>query len=154
MADSRISLSEPSLALLEALIDDMFRTMLTFESNTFDHGLKQYDEVFQQAREYMYEHFNEPLSIPDVAEAISASTRTLQIAFKNRCGWSPLQYLNDIRIEELRKILLKPEPDTTVTSAATNTGLFHLGRLGKIYDDRYGELPSATLRRSRVNRYQ
>lgn len=143
--------SSSSMAALEALVDDMFWAVCTLwiEHSAHRLHLNGYDELVRRAREYMRGSFGQPLSMPQIAGALGVNARTLQAAFRNRCGRTPWQVLSDIRIEEMRTRLLTPGPGTSVTSAATDAGLLHLGRASKAYRERYGELPSTTLRRSR-----
>jgi len=149
-------ISAAAVASLETLIEEMFWTAMTQEN---DCGVcqprrdKSY-EVVRKAREYMSENIAQPMSIPGIADSINVSVRALQAAFKSQYGRTPKQFLTQLRIEEMRKILLVPEEQTTVTSAQMDAGLFHLGRPSKFYKDRYGELPSTTLRRSRKTNYQ
>ncbi|MGO4102620.1 AraC family transcriptional regulator [Leifsonia sp. YAF41] len=84
----------------------------------------------------------------ELAAASSTSVRSLQQNFRSSLGTSPLQYLRDLRLEEVRKELLAAEPGTaTVTQVAARWGFVHLGRFAAAYRKRFAERPSDTLRR-------
>jgi transcriptional regulator GlxA family with amidase domain len=52
------------------------------------------------------------------------------------------------RLERVRLDLLTAGPGDSVTDIAMRWGFFHLGRFSSIYASHFGELPSATRRRS------
>jgi transcriptional regulator GlxA family with amidase domain len=59
-----------------------------------------------------------------------------------------MSYLREIRLQHARKDLSAADPtETTVTEIATRWGFLHPGRFSAQYRERFGEPPSATLRR-------
>jgi AraC-like DNA-binding protein len=140
------------LALIEALIEDLFFDALREPGDdSADEPGHRHDSLVRTAQVYMEAHLGEPLSTSDIAGALGVGTRTLQIAFQHLCGMAPKQFLTDIRLGAMRRHLTCPDPSTTVTSAAMDSGLFHVGRCSQAYRARYGELPSKTLHRARMS---
>jgi AraC-like DNA-binding protein len=100
------------------------------------------------AVEYVHEHVAEPLSVSDIAAAAGLSVRATQEAFQRHIGLTPLRYLQHVRLEQVRRELLRADPRTTsVQSIARAWGFAHLGRFSATYRDTYGEYPRNTLRR-------
>jgi transcriptional regulator GlxA family with amidase domain len=63
--------------------------------------------------------------------------------------------LTRLRLHRVRQALLAAPPaSTTVTTEALNWGFWHFGDFSRAYRDCFGELPSATLRRKRVDTKQ
>jgi len=60
-----------------------------------------------------------------------------------------MQFLRNLRMEEVRNGLLEPADSTSVTGEAARWGFLHFGRFSHEYRALYGELPSETLRKSR-----
>jgi AraC family ethanolamine operon transcriptional activator len=60
-----------------------------------------------------------------------------------------MQFLRNIRMEEVRAGLLQPNESTSVSSEASHWGFLHFGRFSNEYRALFGELPSETLRRAR-----
>ena len=141
-------------ALIEALIEDMFLDALIRDKDETDQrsDINRYDRVVRKAQAYIEAYFGDPISMSDIANAIGVGTRTLQMAFRNRCGMTPKQSLTEFRIRAMRNCLIHPESTTTVSTAAMASGLLHLGRCGVSYRELYGESPSETLRRARSSR--
>jgi AraC-like DNA-binding protein len=100
------------------------------------------------ARELIEAHHQEPLTVVDMAEAVGVSVRTLQTNFVRELGVSPMAYLRELRLGAARTELKAASTDTTVTRVALNHGYSHFGRFSVEYKRRFGESPSATLRRA------
>jgi AraC-like DNA-binding protein len=98
--------------------------------------------------EFILENAEKTLSLGDLAVIGGVSGRSLQYSFRRYTGCSPMEFLRRTRLERVQKELLHPIHDTTVTSTAMRWGFLHLGRFAGEYGARFGESPSATLRRS------
>jgi transcriptional regulator GlxA family with amidase domain len=57
-----------------------------------------------------------------------------------------MMFVKRVRLRHARRMLLAPEPDTTVAKVALMCGFGNLGNFAKDYRDVFGELPSHTLR--------
>jgi AraC-like DNA-binding protein len=105
-------------------------------------------KVIRHAAELIEEHACEPLTVEDIAEAVGLSVRAMQDGFRKFLGTTPTQHLRDVRLERVHAELAEADPAiTTVTDVAVRWGLLHPGRFSVQYRERFGESPSATLRR-------
>jgi AraC-like DNA-binding protein len=87
------------------------------------------------------------LTISEMAVHAGVSIRSLQEGFRSYIGLSPTQYLREIRLRRVHEELTKGQNrDRTVSEIAGGWGFTHMGRFSHYYADRYGELPSDTLR--------
>jgi AraC-like DNA-binding protein len=103
-----------------------------------------------QARDFIRAHLNEPISIDQVARAIGVSRRQLEYAFRTTFDVSPREFIHLRRLNEIRRTLLQSRPNVlSVTQAALDHGVSHLGRFAVSYRELFGESPSQTLRRGR-----
>ncbi|KEP68885.1 hypothetical protein DL1_08265 [Thioclava dalianensis] len=142
---------DTKIALIEALIDEMFmESMSPAAPDRLTPGDQSVQRVLATARDFIAESYSSALTVQEVADAAGVDLRTLQRAFSSWLGQSPRQYIADLRLSALRARLMTAEEATTVTSAALACGLFHFGRTGHAYKQRFGELPSKTLRRARA----
>jgi len=104
--------------------------------------------TIRRAVEILEHHADEVLSVEDVASATGISVRALQDGFRKYYGTTPMGYLREVRLKAVRTWLLQADPSTTtVSDAAARCGFVHLGRFSVQYRERFGESPSATLRR-------
>ena len=98
--------------------------------------------------EYMKANADQALTPQELARVGCMSVRTLHSSFQQTFGESPMNYLRRMRLEHVRSELLRSDPATVrVTEVAMRWGFFHQSRFAQQYRDRFGELPSATLRR-------
>ena len=105
--------------------------------------------IVRKARDYMQAHVDEPVSVPALCEATSASRRNLQYAFGEALGMSPVAYLRVMRLNCVRRDLLR-EPGLSIGEVAARWGFWHLPRFAGDYRSFFGELPSATLTAARA----
>ncbi|GAA0615147.1 AraC family transcriptional regulator [Sporichthya brevicatena] len=103
----------------------------------------------RRAIAYMEENLSWAIGLPDIAKALDVSVRSVQKAFHDDLGTTPMNYLRDRRLERVRAELADavPSDGVTVTEVAERWGFGHLGNFSAIYRKRFGESPSETLRR-------
>ncbi|MEJ3653532.1 AraC family transcriptional regulator [Actinomycetes bacterium KLBMP 9759] len=90
-----------------------------------------------------------PITVADIAAAARLGVRSLQRAFQDELGMTPMEYLRRVRMERARAELLRIRAGDvagTVTDVAFAWGFVHLGRFSSAYRARYGETPSQTIR--------
>jgi AraC-like DNA-binding protein len=88
------------------------------------------------------------IRMADLAHATNVSVRTLQAAFRQHTGASPMGYLRQLRLTRVHEDLLAADPRyDTVARIANRWGFPHLGRFAATYRAKYGYNPSSTLQR-------
>ena len=98
--------------------------------------------------EYMEMNADEPLTPQELAKVGCMSVRTLHATFQQEMGMSSMAYLRRIRLEHVRTELLRNgRGDVRVTEVAMRWGFFHPSRFAQQYRERFGELPSDTVKR-------
>ena len=105
--------------------------------------------VFKRARENLEAHAAEPLDLEKLAQLSGIGIRSLQLGFKRHFGVSISGVLQDIRLQQLNARLAKAGPGDRVIDIAFDLGFTHLSRMASVYRAKFGESPSATLRKSR-----
>ncbi|MGF6835953.1 AraC-like DNA-binding protein [Paenarthrobacter sp. TE4293] len=104
--------------------------------------------LVRECRELLERHAFEELTVPDIAECLGVSVRTLQTALRAETGATPSELLRSIRLDRAREMLLEASPrEQTVTAVAELCGFTHQGRFSSLYLKAFGELPSESLRR-------
>jgi AraC-like DNA-binding protein len=102
----------------------------------------------RRAAAFIESHAQEPITLADIAEAAGTSGRAVQIAFRRHYGVTPMGYLRDVRLEGVRRDLRDAEPtaEVTVAGVAAAWGFTAGSRFSEFYRQRFGQLPSQTLR--------
>ena len=101
------------------------------------------------AAEYIHTMARQKISLEALVKISGVSSRSLHTGFKKYYDASPMTYLRNVRLD-LARLDLKNGNNamTTVTEIAMNCGFNHLSKFTDRYKDRFGELPSETLRNS------
>jgi AraC family ethanolamine operon transcriptional activator len=114
------------------------------------HDLTQqgHSRIVQIAENYALSHAAERIHVTDLCEAAGVSERTLQYAFKELLGMTPMAFLTRLRLHRARQTLqVATHASTTVAKEAIRWGFWHFSDFSRAYKECFGELPSDTLRR-------
>lgn len=102
------------------------------------------------AEDYIRAHARYAPTLSELSSAVGVSVRTLSAAFREYRGCTPMQCLRDARLNGVRAELLVAPAGRTVRQVAAEWGYANLGLFAAAYGRQFGEMPSATLRRSRL----
>ena len=106
------------------------------------------DLALRRIEDYLEEFQNDPHTVRDLCRVANVSERTLQYAFHERFGISPKSYLMALRLNGVRRDLIRADPASTkITDTAIRWGFWHMSQFGVDYRRLFGELPSVTLNR-------
>jgi len=122
--------------------------------HNFSHLLRQAPEAIEPwqvrlAEEYIEANSQRPITVELLAEALDVSARSLFDRFRSYRGYSPMAFVRRVRLNHAKKMLLEPDASTSVTGVAMLCGFVNQGHFSRYYNAAFGELPSATLSRSR-----
>ena len=106
----------------------------------------------KRAIDYIRGHVNGKMSIADLVAHCGVPERTLRKHFRAFMAVSPLKCWRQLRLAAARACLLEGSNDTSITEVAVRFGFGHFGRFAQDYRQHFGETPSVTLRRSRIDR--
>jgi AraC-like DNA-binding protein len=88
------------------------------------------------------------LSLGDIANRVGVGLRALELGFKQELDATPMEYLRLSRLRRAYDELQTAGPGSglRVAEVAQKWGFFHTGRFSRMYRQRFGEYPSATLK--------
>jgi AraC family ethanolamine operon transcriptional activator len=119
-----------------------------FEPDRSDRTRQAHSLIVKVAEDYALSHTDDHLYVSDLCRVAAVSERTLEYAFKEVMGLTPMTYLIRLRLHRVRQALLAADHgSTTVSAEALNWGFWHFGEFSRAYKACFGELPSDTLRR-------
>ena len=101
----------------------------------------------KKALDLLYADPARAFRLDELAAACGVAPRTLQKHFRRFSGQTPSQARRKACLERARRELLRADQKDNVTMIANRCGFGHLGRFSALYQEHYGEPPSATLRR-------
>ena len=136
---ARVELLETLLATLSVASD--------FEPDRSDRTRQAQSHIVRIAEDYALSHSDDHLHVSDLCRAAAVSERTLEYAFREVMGLTPVAYLTRLRLHRVRQALLAAtHGSTTVSSVALDWGFWHFGEFSRAYKECFGELPADTLR--------
>ncbi|MEZ5735497.1 MAG: AraC family transcriptional regulator [Novosphingobium sp.] len=103
----------------------------------------------RRAEEYIRANLREPIGIDELVAVAGVSSRSLYYGFRRWRKTTPMSYLRNLRLNVAHEELRDAENSgKRVTEIAMNIGYDHLSRFSRDYKQRFGESPSATMRRA------
>lgn len=142
--DKTALLAMPTLIACRCL--DLLRSWSADQRPALTAGQRQ--RLVAEARALIDGGQDEPPGLPDLAQKLGVSMRTLEICFNEVLGLSPSVYIRNLRLNRARRDLRAARPqEVTVAEIAMKWGFWHLGRFASFYRELFGETPSETLRR-------
>jgi AraC-like DNA-binding protein len=101
----------------------------------------------RRAEEYIEAHWKQPITIEELVRVTSVSARSIFYQFKKDRGQSPMAFVKQVRLRHARDMLERA--DVSVTETAYACGFSNLGHFARDYFNRFNELPSETIKRSK-----
>lgn len=102
-------------------MENLFTELLVDRMNPWkDEALVVHRKAIQEIQQYIREHYQEPLTVDEMAERSSMSKYYFMRIFKKIVGMSPYEYLKCCRINESKRLL--KETDYPVSQIADMTG--------------------------------
>lgn len=141
-----VAMADCREALLDRLLNGQ-RHGLSDAIRTFSGQAERLPRALRAARDYLAQNAGEPLDLAQLAGTAGIGIRALQLGFRRHFGVSISEMLLDMRLAGLHARLAQAAPDVSITDIAFDLGFTHLGRMAGAYREKFGETPSATLRR-------
>jgi AraC-like DNA-binding protein len=127
----------------------ILRSSHDFPYSRSDRTRQAHMQIVDAVEAFAMAHAGDHLYVSDLCRVAGVGERTLEYAFKDVMGLTPVAYLIRLRLHRVRRALLAAtRRSTTVTMEALNWGFWHFGEFSRAYKECFGELPSETLRRS------
>jgi len=124
--ENRNSLKEYALAL--------FEMQQTKAKEAFDS-----EDIIARAKRYIDEHFRDDIDRNDVAAVIFVTPNYLSKLFKNNMNMNLREYINQLRIEESKRLLLST--DLSVSEIATQVGYCNISYFSTVFHKLMGVGP-------------
>ena len=148
-------LREPMTA--QAFREFLMTALLLRQPHNYSEQLRRLERPItprdvRRAIDYIEVNLGAAIGLPEIIAAAGVPGRTLIQHFRDFRGTSPMRYLRTARYEKVREALTRADPEESVAEIAERWGFTHMGRFSVDYRTRFGETPSATLRRGRNGR--
>lgn len=143
-----------SLGITKKSIEDLLiTTILECVTHNFSELMhKKHKHVHpvhvKRAVDYIMDNLHLPIQLNDLVRESGVTARSLQLGFKDTYGLSPMGFIRDVRLKRVRDSLLEARPGSvTIADIAEYWQFSHHSQFTKMYQKRFGELPSRTINR-------
>ncbi len=106
--------------------------------------MNRYPQIVEHFVRIARTNFGNVMRIDDVCRLAGVNPRTISRAFKVVHDTTPSRYLRELRLIEIRRVLLSGRNRASITHVATRFGFRELGRFSVLYRKKFGEAPSVT----------
>lgn len=131
-------------ALQSAFINLLFRISEIYEPNIIIDKLSVESNISSQVILYLNEYYHKKIYVDDIAKALNMSYRALAKHFKAETGMSIIEKLNEIRLNEAKRLLRKT--DYTLAQIAEMTGFEDESYFSKAFT-KYVQCPPSRFRK-------
>jgi len=102
----------------------------------------------RRVEDYIHEHAREAIALEEMIAVSGVSARSLHAGFRRFRDTTPMVYLKNHRLDLAhRQLKIAADQGLSVTEIAFSCGFTHLSKFARDYLERFGERPSATLKR-------
>ena len=116
------------------------RSLLFHTANVVHKNLSRYSIQVETAIDFIKRNYMNPISLPDVADALNISSQHLSKIFKDETGHNYIDFLNGMRLE--RAYALVVDTDLLIKEIASRTGFSNSQYLIKRFKAKYRVTPS------------
>lgn len=143
---SILSKSGPKLEiddLVMELMDTVFRRITDYQPDfdVYDRIKSRHLVTIERAKNYINEHFDDDISLMEIASNSFVSPFHFSRLFKTLTGYSPHQFLLNLRLKNA-EVLLK-NTSMPVTSVAFTSGFNSIEHFSATFNQKYQQAPSA-----------
>lgn len=93
------------------------------------------------AKEFIYRHFAEPITLSQIADYLSLSPNYLSKIFHELVGESYIKFITRIRMEQAAKLLMA-SPRLHISAVAEKTGYYNLKHFNFVFKEFYNVTPT------------
>lgn len=129
-----------SMEKFNAYMSIIFITAFRLYPTAFPSMSGPFSEELFQIQKYLEDHFREDISISELAARYYISPNYLSRRFKQQTGYSPKQYLVNIRLARAKALLL--ETGAPVSAIAVQCGFQDVSNFIRLFREREGVTPN------------
>lgn len=98
-------------------------------------------KLVEASKEFIYQHFSEPITLSQIADHFSVSPNYLSKIFHESAGESYIKFITRVRMKFAAKLLLS-NPEYHVFTIAEKAGYYNLKHFNFVFKEYYGMTPT------------
>lgn len=118
-----LCLSDNSMKGIESssMIYDLLMDLLKYTSKTGEDSMQKQYSKLQPVFDYIQNNYHKPIGLEMLAATINITPQYLCLLFKEIMGTRPFEYLNNVRINKSKDLMLKQQ-ELTIKEIANRVG--------------------------------
>lgn len=135
----------------DSVLDSCLQALMAASENHSRHNEHRvHRHIVNCVRDITLSRHCEVLTIGDLCTTLNVSRRTLNHAFKQVLGITPVAYMRNVRLHRIRaELKFSPKQVTSIANVATRWGFWHMSLFSRYYRELFGESSSMTLELAR-----
>lgn len=105
-------------------------------------------QTIKRAKNYISEHYDEPLTLSEAAQVVNMSVRYFCKVFKHSSGMTFTEYLSRVRIEKAKHLLANPHK--RISEIAFEIGFESLSQFNRSFKRITGDTPTVFRQRAKI----
>ncbi|TYP79412.1 helix-turn-helix domain-containing protein [Paenibacillus methanolicus] len=137
---ARIAITElPSCYTYEHL-DEILSIMIERSSKLVREIMDKRDHIIDFVYDYLEQHYDKDITLDTIADKLNISRGYLSRYFKEKTGEYFVDYVNSVRINKVKKLLLRP--DIRIQDAAQSVGYQNVNSFNRMFKKLTGFTPT------------
>lgn len=125
--------------LMKSIMFRLFHVILDAHKNRPQQIAPEGYSKLLTAKDYIYDHYNEQLTLDQISESVDLSASYLSALFAKYLKTSPINYQITLKLRSAKLLLAKGEP---VTKVARNVGFNSVHHFSRLFKKNFGMSPS------------
>lgn len=121
-------------------LEELLSLLITSACQSIKERKDKRDHIIHFVYDYLEEHYEKDITLDAIAEKLNITRSYLSTYFKEKTGIYFVDYVNSVRINKAKKLLLKPE--IRIQDAATLVGYQNINSFNRMFKKFTGVTPS------------
>jgi len=138
------NLLHSKLKIIECQMSDVIFNKILYlmiNSVTSNNNTNKYYDKFKLISDYIHNHLDKDMSIQEIAKEFNVTDRTIRNIFSYSLGLSPKQYQKSLRLNHLKKTIIK-EKNNTITDSIRIQKMQYQSLIAKDFKNLFGQTPN------------
>ena len=131
------------------IIDMSHKAILSLNKDNSFRNQEENSQIVDEAKEYIYSHYSEPISLTLVAEKIGVSSSYLSDLFHKEIGEPYSKFITRVRMEQVT-ILMRANPGEKIYTLAIQVGFVNVKHFNSVFKKFYNMTPTEFIQKNMV----
>ncbi|SDD51055.1 Helix-turn-helix domain-containing protein [Paenibacillus sp. UNCCL117] len=137
---ARVALADLQSCYTYEYLDEILSSMMERSSKLVRETVEKRDHIIDFVYDYLEQHYDKDITLDSIADKLNISRGYLSRYFKEKTGEYFVDYVNSVRINKAKKLLL--HPDIRIQDAAQSVGYQNINSFNRMFKKLTGITPT------------